>query len=310
MKKAELLESVSAVRRFNRFYTRQIGVLDEGLLESPFSLAEARVIYEIANHDCSTASELANELGLDAGYLSRILKGLQKRNLIKKTNSAADARQTILTLTETGRKEFAKLDRMSRDQIDAFLQKLSPSEQKRLLDSMKTIESILSSDDQAEDRSFVLRSPHAGDFGWVIQRNGRLYAEEYGWDETYEGLVATIVGDLIKNFDEKKERCWIAEKDGENVGSVFLVRKSPTVAQLRLLIVEPSARGLGLGKRLVDECTRFARQAGYGKITLWTNSILLAARSIYKKAGYQMTDSKKNHLFGHDLISETWELTL
>jgi DNA-binding MarR family transcriptional regulator/GNAT superfamily N-acetyltransferase len=310
MKKTELLESVRAVRRFNRFYTRQIGVLDEGLLESPFSLAEARVIYEIANNDCSTASELANKLGLDAGYLSRILKGLKKRTLIKKTNSAADARQTILTLSEAGRKEFAKLDRMSRDQIDAFLQKLSPSEQKRLLDSMKAIESLLSSDEQAEDRSFVLRSPHPGDFGWVIQRNGRLYADEYGWDETYEGLVATIIGEFVKNFDEKKERCWIAEKDGENVGSVFLVRKSPTVAQLRLLIVEPSARGLGLGKRLVDECTRFARQAGYKKITLWTNSILLAARSIYKKAGYQMTDSKKNHLFGHDLVSETWELAL
>lgn len=310
MEKSALSESVSAVRQFNRFYTRQIGALDEGLLESTFSLAEARVIYEMANREGTTASELSSELDLDAGYLSRMLKAFQKRGLIEKNNSAADARQSILTLSGGGRKEFAKLDRMSRDQIDALLRKLSTSEQKRLLQAMKTIESLLSSEDHAEDRSFILRSPHAGDFGWVIQSNGRLYADEYRWDETYEGLVATIVGDFIKNFDEKKERCWVAEKDGENVGAVFLVKKSTTIAQLRLLIVEPNARGLGLGKRLVDECTRFARQAGYKKIKLWTQSTLLAARSIYKKAGYKMTDSKKNHLFGHDLVSETWELTL
>jgi DNA-binding MarR family transcriptional regulator/GNAT superfamily N-acetyltransferase len=308
--KNELSEKIETVRRFNRFYTKQIGVLDEGLLESPFSLAEARVIYELANRKTATATELGAELGLDAGYLSRILRGFEKRKLIEKSSSKEDARQSILKLTKSGQKEFAGLNQLSRNQIEEILNDLSSADQNNLLKAMRTIENLLGAKPEHENFSYILRMPQAGDFGWVVQSNGSLYAQEYGWDEKYEALVAEIVADFVKNFDAKKECCWIAEKDGENVGADFLVKKSATIAKLRLLIVDPKARGLGIGKRLVEECTRFARKSGYKKITLWTNSVLIAARSIYEKAGYKLVKSEEHHSFGKDLTGETWELKL
>jgi DNA-binding MarR family transcriptional regulator/N-acetylglutamate synthase-like GNAT family acetyltransferase len=306
----DVAEKVEAVRRFNRFYTRQIGILNEGLLESPFSLTEARVIYELASRQQATATELGSELGLDAGYLSRTLRGFEKRRLLRKKAAEKDARQSVLSLTAQGQKEFQNLNQLSHNQIEELLRDLSYIEQNRLVAAMKTIEELLKAETKEGNFSYILRPPQAGDLGWVVQSNGALYAQEYGWDESYEALVAQIVADFVKNFDPKRERCWIAEKDGENVGSVFLVKKSETVAKLRLLIVDPKARGLGIGKRLVDECTRFARQVGYRKISLWTNSILLAARSIYKQAGYELVKSENQHLFGKDSVGETWELKL
>ena len=302
--------AIGAVRHFNRFYTKQIGVLNEGLLESPFTLTEARIIYELANRERATATELGNELGMDPGYLSRTLRTLETRKVITRKTSSTDARQSVVGLSAKGRKEFESLNRLSRNQIEEILNDLSPAEQKRLLSAMTLIEDTLAKNKVDETYSYVLRQPEPGDMGWVVQSNGTLYAQEYGWDENYEALVAQIVADFVKNIDPKKERCWIAEKDGENVGSVFLVKESDEVARLRLLIVDPKARGLGIGKRLVDECTRFARRAGYKKITLWTNSVLLAARSIYQKAGYELAKSESHHSFGHDLVGETWDLML
>jgi DNA-binding MarR family transcriptional regulator/N-acetylglutamate synthase-like GNAT family acetyltransferase len=301
---------IDAIRHFNRFYTKQIGVLSEGLLESPFSLTEARVIYELAQHGSPTASKLAHELRLDPGYVSRIVRKFEQRRLITKKSSDTDARQSVLSLTARGRKEFESLNQLSRNQVKEILADLSPLDQTRLLDAMRTIEKLLGTSIKDERISYILRPPHAGDMGWVVQSNGSLYAQEYGWDETYEALVAQIVADFVKNYDRKKERCWIAEKEGENIGCVFLVKESNQVARLRLLIVDPKARGLGVGKRLVDECTRFARQAGYKKIVLWTNSVLVAARGIYEKAGYKLVKAEKHHSFGHDLTGETWELDL
>ena len=305
-----MVAQVDAVRHFNRFYTKQIGVLSEGLLESPFSLTEARVIYELAQRGSATATELANELGLDPGYLSRIVRKFEQRRLITKKPSDADARQSVLSLTARGRKEFEGLNQVSRNQVEEILNDLSSMEQARLLTAMKTIEELLGPSLKDERVSYILRPPHAGDMGWVVQSNGSLYAQEYGWDETYEALVAQIVADFVKNYDQKKERCWIAEKNGENIGCVFLVKESKQVARLRLLIVDPKARGLGVGKRLVNECTQFARQAGYKKIVLWTNGVLVAARGIYEKAGYRLVKTEKHHSFGHDLVGETWELDL
>jgi DNA-binding MarR family transcriptional regulator/GNAT superfamily N-acetyltransferase len=302
--------NIEVVRHFNRFYTRHIGVLNEGLLASPFSLTEARVIYELAQRGNTTATELGNELNLDPGYLSRMIRNLEQRRLVNKKPAATDARQTVLSLSSRGRKEFENLNQLSRNQIDEILNGLSSLDQSRLLAAMQTIEEILAPIPQNEQVAFLLRPPHAGDLGWVVQSNGALYAQEYGWDESYEALVAQIVADFVKNYDAKKERCWIAERDGQNVGSVFLVKESDQVAKLRLLIVDPKARGFGIGKRLVDECTRFARQAGYKKITLWTNSVLVAARTIYQKAGYKLVKEEKHHSFGHDLVGETWELDL
>lgn len=310
MKKEGLSDAIGAVRHFNRFYTKQLGVLNEGLLESPFTLTEARIIYELANREKTTATELGNELGIDAGFLSRTLRGLETKKVITRKTSSTDARQSVVVLTAKGRREFESLDSLSRNQIEEILNDLAPAEQRRLLAAMVSIENMLAKKKEEETYSYVLRQPEPGDMGWVVQSNGTLYAQEYGWDEKYEALVAQIVADFVKNFDSKKERCWIAEKDGENVGAVFLVKESDDVARLRLLIVDPKARGLGIGKRLVDECTRFARRAGYKQITLWTNSVLLAARSIYQKAGYELASSESHHSFGHDLVGETWVLTL
>ena len=303
-------EEIAAVRHFNRFYTKQIGVLNEGLLESPFTLTEARIIYELANRERATATELGNELGMDPGYLSRTLRGLETKKVLSRKTSSNDARQSVLALTAKGRREFENLDQLSRNQIEEILNDLSPHDQKRLLAAMASIENLLGEQTSEEKFSYILRTPEPGDFGWVVQSNGTLYAQEYGWDENYEALVAGIVAEYVKNFDSKKERCWIAEKDGENVGAVFLVKETDDIARLRLLIVDPKARGLGIGKRLVDECTKFARRVGYKQITLWTNSVLLAARSIYEKAGYRLVKSESHHSFGHDLVGETWILDL
>jgi DNA-binding MarR family transcriptional regulator/GNAT superfamily N-acetyltransferase len=309
MAKADLSQRIGAVRRFNRFYTKQIGLLNEGLLRSPFSLTEARVIYELAHHEKTTATELANELGLDAGYLSRILRGFKKQGLIEKQPSETDGRQSLLWLAEQGQEAFATLNARSHNEIEAMLNALSPEAQNRLVEAMHTVEGLLGA--QPEQKvPYILRPPQPGDMGWVVQRHGVLYAEEYGWDEQFEALVADIVAKFIQNHDPKRERCWIAEREGENVGSVFLVKQSDTVAKLRLLLVEPDARGLGIGSRLVNECIRFARQAGYSQITLWTQSVLLAARHIYEKAGFQLVQQGPHRSFGHDLVEETWELVL
>ena len=300
---------VEAVRRFNRFYTRQIGVLREGLLESPFSLTEVRVLYELAHRENPTATELGEELELDAGYLSRILRGFQNRGLIKKSPSETDKRQSLLALTARGRKVFAPLDKRSGEEVERMLVGLSAAEQNRLIAAMRTIEELLGHRPESKV-SYLIRPHQPGDMGWVVHRHGVLYSQEYGWDERFEALVAGIVAEFIQNLDPKRERCWIAEREAEIVGSVFLVKKSKAVAKLRLLLVEPHARGLGIGKRLVDECIRFARQAGYRKITLWTQSKLKAARHLYEQAGFRLVHEEPHHSFGHDLVAETWDLEL
>lgn len=303
---------VAAVRQFNRFYTRAIGVLEDGYLDSPFSLAQVRVLYELAHRDEPTAADLAKDLGLDPGNLSRILRGFERCDLIAKKPALADGRQRLLSLTAQGREVFAPLDAASRDQIGAMLGALPDVEQRRVVEAMRTIEDGLAGRRHANHAPYLLRPHQPGDMGWVVQRHGALYADEYGWDEQFEALVAEIVAHFIRHQDPKRERCWIAERDGENVGSVFLVKhpEREGVAKLRLLLVDPSARGLGIGRRLVDECARFARQTGYHTITLWTNSVLVSARRIYEAAGYRLTDEEPHHSFGHDLVGQTWELTL
>ncbi len=300
---------VAAVRRFNRFYTKQIGLLQEHLWHSPFSLTEARVVYELAQHTETTATALGGALDLDAGYLSRILRAFQKRGIVQKQRSKTDGRQTLLRLSVRGQDVFSKLNADSHHDIGALLHALPSDAQSGLVDAMQAIEDLLGAP-PARTAPYILRPHRPGDMGWVVERHGALYAQEYDWDQTFEALVAEIVARFIHRFDPQRERCWIAEKNGANVGSVFLVKKSSTVGQLRLLLVEPSARGLGIGGRLVDECTRFARQVGYRKIVLWTNSVLHAARRIYEHAGYRLTAEEPHHSFGQDLIGQTWELTL
>jgi DNA-binding MarR family transcriptional regulator/N-acetylglutamate synthase-like GNAT family acetyltransferase len=299
---------IAAVRRFNRFYTRQIGVLGD-YLDSPFSLTEARVLYELAHGDGPTAAALAAELGLDAGYLSRILRRFEQRGLLQRTRSRSDGRRAHLALTARGRKAFAPLNARSREEVAALLGRLPAARQHRLVDALHTVEELLGAP-AAVASPYVLRGHQPGDMGWVVHRHGVLYAEEFGWNEEFEALVATVVADFVKRFDPKRDRCWIAEKDGEPVGSVFCVKRSKSVAQLRLLLLEPTARGVGLGARLVDECVRFARRAGYRKLTLWTNSILVAARRIYQAVGFKLVASEPHHSFGHDLVGETWDLDL
>lgn len=306
---AMLDDRVAAVRRFNRFYTLKIGALAEGHSKSPFSLAEARVLYELANRDRPTAGELARDLGLDAGYLSRILAGFERRGQIVKEPSPADGRQSLLALTEAGRAAFAPLNDQTRRDIASMLAPLRAADQERLVAAMRTIEELLGA--APENRAPYLLRPHQpGDMGWVVSAHGALYAREYGWDQTFEALVAEIVARFVRRYDPVRERCWIAEKDGANVGSAFVVRKSASVAKLRLLIVDPKARGLGIGRRLVEECVRFARQARYRKLTLWTNSILHAARHLYEEAGFTLVKSEPHRSFGHELVGETWDLKL
>ena len=301
---------VAIVRRFNRFYTRQIGLLNEGLLDSPFSLTEVRALYELAHREHPTAADLCKELRLDAGYASRILRGFEKQGLIEKKNSASDARQSLLSLTRKGRKVFEPLESRSDKHVGAILNKLSPAKHEELIHAMRTIESVLGPQEKTAS-SYILRQHRPGDMGWVVQRHGELYWQEYRYDERFEALVARIVAEFVEKLDPARERCWIAERDGENVGSVFLVQKSKTVSKLRLLLVEPSARGLGIGGRLVAECVRFAREAGYRKMMLWTQSELTAARAIYQKAGFGLVAKKRHQSWSRkDLVAETWELTL
>jgi DNA-binding MarR family transcriptional regulator/N-acetylglutamate synthase-like GNAT family acetyltransferase len=306
---AEELQSVEAVRRFNRFYTRRIGVLEEGLLRSPFSLTEARVLYEIAHRDQPTAAGLGKELGLDPGYLSRLLRGFERRGLIVRRPSSRDGRESLLALTDSGRAAFGRLDRAAREQIGMLLQALPAGGRRRLVGAMAAIETLLGAG-PAATAPYVLRPPQPGDLGWIVHRHGALYAEEYAFDDQFEALVAEIVAAFARGHDPKRERCWIAERDGVPVGSVLLVRESDAVAKLRLLLVEPEARGLGIGARLVQECERFARRVGYARITLWTNSVLGAARRLYQNAGYRLIHEEPHHSFGQDLIGETWELIL
>jgi DNA-binding MarR family transcriptional regulator/N-acetylglutamate synthase-like GNAT family acetyltransferase len=300
---------IADVRRFNRFYTQKIGVLSKVYLESDLSLTEGRVLYEIANGADVSAADVGRALGLDAGYLSRILRRFESTGLIERVPSKSDARRSHLRLLPRGKKTFAMLDARSTADVKKMLETLAPTEQERVVGAMHTIARALEPRDRT-DGAFVLRPPRPGDYGWMVHRHGVLYAEEYGWDETCEALIARIVADFAEEHDPKRERCWIAERDGETVGSVLLVKKSRLVAQLRLLLVEPSARGLGIGSRLVDECIRFAKQAGYKKMTLWTNSVLVDARRIYERAGFELTAEEAHHSFGHDLVAQTFERAL
>ena len=307
----------TAVRRFNRFYTRRIGVLHENLADTPFTLTESRVLWEFAHRERTTAAELARDLHLDPGYLSRLLRGLKEKKLIRAERSADDARHLHLSITAAGQRAFAPLDRRSEADVAALLAPLPDSRQRELLEAMARIEHLLG-ERPRERPPWHLRPPRNGDMGWVVARHGALYASEYGWDMRFEALVARIAADFVDRFDADKEACWIAEREGDNLGCVFLVqaRDDATVAvdegtaQLRLLIVEPGARGLGIGARLVDECERFAREKGYRRIVLWTNSVLTAARSIYARAGYVLTGSEPHESFGHALVGENWELSL
>ncbi|MDO9059042.1 MAG: helix-turn-helix domain-containing GNAT family N-acetyltransferase [Bradyrhizobium sp.] len=301
-------DHVSAVRAFNRFYTRKLGVLDQQLLKSPFSLSEARVLYELSHREDAAAKEIGIELGLDPGYLSRIVQKFDEDGLITRKPLASDRRQYRLGLTARGRQAFAKLERITNDDVAAMLAGLPEGDGERLVGAMATIERLLGTTDSPHPA--VLRDPRPGDMGWVVQSHGALYAREYGFDSSFEGLVAEIAGKFLTSFDASRERCWIAELDGVQVGSVFLVRQSDTVAKLRLLLVDPAGRGQGLGQRLVEECIAFARACGYRKITLWTQSILVAARKIYQDKGFVLVATEPHRSFGQDLIGETWEREL
>ncbi len=303
-------ETTEAVRRFNRFYTRRIGVLEESLLGSGLTLSQARVVFELGRRTEWTAGGIAADLGLDPGYVSRLLAGLEKRKLIARRPSPSDGRQAIVSLTARGRERYQFLDQHSTQEVSALLAGLSAPSRKRLLAAMTTIEAVLDNATQPQV-PYIIRPPRPGDIGWVVSRHGALYAEEYGWDETFEGFVAEIAGRFIKDFDARRERCWIAEREGAIVGAVFLARgPDDRTAKLRMLYVEPGARGLGIGRRLVEECRIFARTAGYARILLWTNSILTSARRIYEAAGYRLVKSEPHRSFGHDLVGETWELDL
>jgi DNA-binding MarR family transcriptional regulator/GNAT superfamily N-acetyltransferase len=302
-------QRVGAVRRFNRAYTRRIGVLRDDFLKSSYSLAEARVLYELAHRQKPTAGEIAAELGLDHGYLSRILRGFNERGLIIKTPSPDDRRQSLLSLTVKGRMAFAPLDQRSQDDVAAMIGKLSAADQDHLVAAMGTIEHVLG-ETPSPPVPYILRPPRPGDMGWIVSRHGALYGAEYGWDERLEALTAEIVAAFVRNQDHRRERCWIAERDGENVGSVLLVRETDEVARLRLLLVEPNARGLGIGARLVEEALRFAREARYRTITLWTHSVLTAARHVYERAGFRLIETNEHNEFGTTLVGEIWELEL
>jgi DNA-binding MarR family transcriptional regulator/GNAT superfamily N-acetyltransferase len=299
---------IAAVRAFNRFYTRRLGVLEQHLLASPFSLSEARVLYELAHRDNPAAKAIGIELGLDAGYLSRIIQNFQDKGLIVRQASAEDRRQYHLSLTARGRLAFSRLDRSSHDEIAAMLSRLPAGNGERLVRAMSTIERLL--EPSAAAPAARLRDPRPGDMGWVVQSHGAFYAAEYGFDASFEALVAEIAAKFLASFDASSERCWIADIEGTPVGSVFLVRHSDKIAKLRLLLVDPAGRGQGLGRRLVGECIAFAHQCGYRKITLWTQSILVAARKIYQDQGFALMASEPHRGFGQDLIGETWECEL
>jgi DNA-binding MarR family transcriptional regulator/GNAT superfamily N-acetyltransferase len=303
-------QRVAAVRRFNRFYTQHLGVLRQGWLDSAFSLTEARVLYEIRQRKRATATDIGRDLGLDAGYLSRILRRFQKSGLIRKQVSPDDRRQSFLSMTARGHRTFTPLERRTERQVGTVLTKLSAPERDRLVAAMRAVERMVAPVPAAAESEVLLREPRPGDLGWIVARHAELYAKEYGWAENFEGLCAQIVADFAGKYDPKRERCWIAELDGENVGCVFLVQDSEDVARLRLLLVDPVARGRGVGSRLTDECVRFARECGYRRITLWTHNVLTAARHIYQKAGFTLTSSESKRSFGQDVVSEHWDLVL
>jgi len=298
---------IAAVRRFSRFYTRTIGALHEGLLDSRFTLAEARVLYELAQRDDVTATELGRELDIDAGYLSRILQRFENDGLLRRVTSPLDRRQSLLSLTDAGGDAFAPLDAGARQEVGTLLARLPDPAQAALVAAMERIETLLGASRQVP---WLLRQHAPGDIGWVVARHGALYAQEYGFDGRFEALVARVAGDFLAQHDPARERCWIAERDGVNVGSVFLVGKSETEAKLRLLLVEPAVRGLGIGRRLVAECLGFARACGYRRVTLWTNDVLVAARAIYQQAGFHLVASQPHSDFGPPLVGEDWALTL
>lgn len=307
---AGLERDVAALRRFTRFYTRQTDLLDEGLLRSRFGLTEARVLYELAQRDATTAADLGRELGLDAGYLSRILKSFDADGLTRRAPSPTDGRQTLISLTPAGHAAFTPLDRASSSQAAELLGRLSQEDRGRLAAAMATIECCLGAGSAAVAEAITLRRHRTGDLGWIAHRQGLLYAQEYGWAATFEALVAEIAAAFVRNHDPGRERAWIAERGGEVVGSVFLVRQSDEVAKLRLLYVEPEARSTGLGRRLVAECIGFARAQGYGTLTLWTNDILTTARRIYEGFGFVLVAEERHHSFGHDLVGQNWSLAL
>ncbi|MCW5729378.1 MAG: MarR family transcriptional regulator [Alphaproteobacteria bacterium] len=314
MTDAAFEKRVAALRRFNRFYTQKIGVLGEGLLQSPFPLTEARVIYELAQVKDTSASRIARDLGLDAGYLSRILRRFERGGLIRRRVAAEDRRRTLLSLTTKGRRAFAALDRRSREENAGLLRPLPEASQKELAEAMERIERLLGGDQAASRQgrrpSFILRPHRAGDIGWVVHRHGVLYQREYGFDATFEALVAEIGAGFLRRFDPARECCWIAESDGRILGSAFVVRQSRRVAKLRLVYVEPEARGLGIGRALLDACIAFARAAGYRTMTLWTNDVLTAARQLYERAGFRLVARERHHSFGQDLMGENWDLDL
>ncbi len=300
-------DAIAAVRRFNRFYTRQVGALREGLLDSRFTLTETRVLYELAHRDELTATDLARDLCLDPGYLSRILARFEADGLLARAMSEADRRRAVLRLTEAGQAAFAPLNIGAREEVAAWLRHLAEPARAELVAAMGRIEALL---EPEPARPYVIRPPRAGDIGWVISRHGALYAAEYGFDSRFEALVATVAGAFLGKHDPARESCWIAERDGVNLGSIFLVRADDALATLRLLLVEPTARGQGIGRRLVDECLAFARAAGYRRVTLWTNDVLVAARRIYQQAGFTLIRSEPHRMFGPTIVGEDWDLTL
>ncbi len=303
-------DRVAAVRHFNRLFTRQIGVLREGLLQSNFPLTDARVLYELGTRDQLTASQLCRELGLDSGHISRIVARFEEQGLLQRERDERDGRQLRLSLTASGQEAFALIDQRSASEIAQLLARLTDAQQQRLLAAMRTIERTLDTGPARVEPFIIIRGHQPGDLGWVVHRHGALYSQEYGWDERFEGMVAQIVADFIRNYDPTRERCWIAEMDGQAVGSAFVVQAPDGAAKLRMLIVEPRVRGMGLGTHLVRECIRFAERTGYNKLMLWTNSCLDQARQIYIRAGFTLVESERHHSFGHELVGETWELPL
>jgi len=304
---ATTADRVAAVRAFNRFYTARIGVLRDGLLRTPHSLTEARVLYELGQREVTEVADLRREMDIDAGFLSRLLARLEREGLVARERSAEDARRQRIRLTEDGSDAYAELDRRSADEIGAVLGALSEDDQRRLVAAMSVVQHVMG---EAAPTGFVLRAPHPGDLGWIVQRHGALYAQQYGWDESFEALVAQIVAEYARDHDPRREAAWIAEVDGEPAGCVLCVRREDDVAQLRLLLVEPRARGRGVGARLIEECLRFARHAGYARITLWTNDVLHEARRLYERAGFELVESAPHHSFGHDLVEQTWARAL
>ncbi|MHB2139371.1 bifunctional helix-turn-helix transcriptional regulator/GNAT family N-acetyltransferase [Pseudomonas monsensis] len=303
MSSTDLFQHADIVRSFNRFYTQQIGVLQEHLLQSEYSLTELRILYELASRGDLTSADLRQMLSLDAGYMSRLISGFEKKGLIQKVPSPTDARAALLHLTELGREILVPLEQASREQVVAMLQRLTEPQQQQLLGAMTLIQTLLQNN---PDSTYVLRDPQPGDMGTVMQQQAALYSREYGWNSEFEALVAEVIAKYLRDFDPACERCWIAEKDGKVIGSVFVVRQDETTAKLRMLYVDASARGLGIGRRLVDECLRFARQIGYTRMTLWTTSNLTAARQIYQKAGFELVEEEAIKRFGKALVSQTW----